>query len=340
MLKWLGYTIFVGILALLAMVVSWSGAGLPLSHPMAVDVKVGSGLSAIGRQLQQSGILPPGRQVRVKWWLLAHASGEASHIQAGFYVVNSGISPWELLRKMVRGDVMPRHIQFIEGWTFAQMRQALNQYPWIAHNTQDMSEADILQALSIPNRHAEGLFFPDTYDIASGNDDLSVLRRAHATMQQRLAAAWQGRDAGLPYQTPRQALIMASIIEKETGNANERPLVASVFINRLRIGMRLQTDPTVIYGLGNAFDGNLHKKDLLTDTPWNTYTRYGLPPTPIAMPSMASIEAALHPAHSDDLYFVAKGDGTHAFSRELSAHNRAVNQYQRFPIKKHVMETP
>ena len=329
MLKWLVYAAFVGILVALVAVFSWSGTALPLSQARAVDVKPGSGLSVIGRQLQHAGILPKGHQALIKWWFLAYASGEAGHVQAGFYVVEPGTSPWNLLRKMVHGDVTPRHIQFIEGWTFAQMREVLNQYPWIAHDTENMSDAEILRALSIPHRHAEGRFFPDTYDIASGNDDLSILRRAYTTMQQRLMSAWQTRDPGLPYQTPQQALIMASIIEKETGNANERPLVASVFVNRLRLGMRLRTDPTVIYGLGNVFEGRLHKKDLLTDTPWNTYTRYGLPATPIDMPGMASIQAALHPAHSNDLYFVAKGDGTHVFSTDLSAHNRAVNVYQK-----------
>jgi UPF0755 protein len=247
-------------------------------------------------------------------------------------VLKVPLTPLQLLRKLVNGEVTPRQIRFVEGWTFAQMRTALDDYPWIDHASRGMSEAEILKALNIPHAHAEGWFFPATYDISTGNTDLSVLKRAYRVMQQRLALAWGTRATGLPYQTPEQALTMASIIEKETGNAAERPLIAAVFLNRLRLGMRLQTDPCVIYGLGSTFDGDLRKRDLQTDTPYNTYTRAGLPPTPIAMPGMAAIKAALHPANSNDLYFVSKGNGTHCFTERLADHNRAVERYQKLQL--------
>jgi len=192
-----------------------------------------------------------------------------------------------------------------------------------------MSDAELLQAIGAQESHPEGLLFPDTYFYAPHTSDLGVLRRAYRLQHEKLLAAWETRAAGLPYRTPYEALIMASIVEKETGAAFERPQIAGVFLNRLRLGMRLQTDPTVIYGLGEGFDGNLRKVDLQRDTPYNTYTRAGLPPTPIAMPSAAAIQAALNPAKTDALYFVARGDGTHVFSSNLDAHNRAVNRYQR-----------
>jgi UPF0755 protein len=192
-----------------------------------------------------------------------------------------------------------------------------------------LSDAELLQAIGAEENHLEGLLFPDTYFYAPHTSDLDVLRRAYRLQHDKLLAAWETRAQGLPYRTPYEALIMASIVEKETGAAAERPRIAGVFINRLKLGMRLQTDPTVIYGLGDRFDGNLRRDDLQRDTPYNTYTRTGLPPTPIAMPSEAAIEAALNPAKTDALYFVARGDGTHVFSSTLEAHNRAVNRYQR-----------
>jgi UPF0755 protein len=234
-----------------------------------------------------------------------------------------------LLRKLVRGEEALRSVTLVEGWTFRQVLDALAKAEQLKPQTQGMTSDAIMQALGMPGLAAEGRFFPDTYTYSKGSPDLAVLKRAARAMDKKLAWAWEQRSPQTPLQTPEQALILASIVEKETGRSADRTMVSSVFNNRLRIGMRLQTDPTVIYGLGDSFDGNLRKKDLLTDTPWNTYTRAGLPPTPIAMPGKASLLAAVQPAPSKALYFVARGDGTSAFSASLDEHNRAVNKYQR-----------
>ena len=220
-------------------------------------------------------------------------------------------------------------VRFIDGWTFKQMRAALDAHEAIKHDTQGMSNEALARKLGIPDALPEGWFFPETYHFSRGATDLSILRRAHKLMQTHLNAQWAKRAGDLPLATPYEALILASIVEKETGKAADRAVVASVFVNRLRINMRLQTDPTVIYGMGEAFDGNLRRRDLQADTPWNTYTRGGLPPTPIAMPGLASLQAALNPAASKMLYFVARGDGSSQFSRTLDEHNNAVNRYQR-----------
>jgi UPF0755 protein len=217
----------------------------------------------------------------------------------------------------------------VEGWTFTQVRAALKRAELLKPQTQDLTNDAIMVQLGKPGMHPEGRFFPDTYTYAKGSGDLAVLQRALRAMDKKLAAAWAQRVPQSPLQTPEQALILASIVEKETGRPTDRPHIAAVFNNRLRIGMRLQTDPTVIYGLGDKFDGNLRKVDLQTDTPWNTYTRNGLPPTPIAMPGKAALLAAVQPAQSKALYFVARGDGTSQFSSTLDEHNRAVNKYQR-----------
>ena len=230
---------------------------------------------------------------------------------------------------MTEGRVSQAQISIIEGTTFRQLRNLLDADPDLRHDSTAMSETDILQRVGAPEAHAEGLFFPDTYYFASGASDLAILKRAYQTMQQRLQESWQQRSPGLPLQTPYQALILASIVEKETGQASDRDMIAGVFINRLRRGMRLQTDPSVIYGMGDKFDGNLRKRDLLTDTPYNTYTRAGLPPTPIALPGLAALQATLHPAKTDALYFVARGDGSSVFSKSLAQHNRAVAKYQK-----------
>jgi UPF0755 protein len=219
-------------------------------------------------------------------------------------------------------------ITFIEGWTFRQMREALNRQQGLRHLSMSRSDEELMRAIGAKESKPEGLFFPDTYYFSADMSDLDILKRAYLTMQRKLDAAWQSRAPGLPYRDAYEALIMASIVEKETGSGDERPLIASVFLNRLKLNMRLQTDPTVIYGLGEAFDGNLRKRDLLADTSYNTYTRGGLPPTPIAMPGLAAIEAALHPEPSKALYFVGKGNGRHAFSTTLDEHNRAVARYQ------------
>ncbi|MDT8997690.1 endolytic transglycosylase MltG [Paucibacter sp. APW11] len=256
-------------------------------------------------------------------------SGQAKQIRAGSYEIHQGVTPRELLAKMVRGDEVLEQVRLIDGWTFRQFRAALAAAPALKARTATMSEAEIMAALGAPGLAAEGRFFPDTYAYSRGVSDLTVMKRAFKAMQHRLEQAWAQRAEGLPLKSADEALTLASIVEKETGTGADRPRVAAVFVNRLRIGMPLQTDPTVIYGLGAGFDGNLRKRDLLADTPFNTYTRMGLPPTPIAMPGQASLQAALHPAPVKALYFVARGDGSSEFSDDLAAHNRAVNKYQR-----------
>jgi UPF0755 protein len=222
-----------------------------------------------------------------------------------------------------------RAVTLVEGWNFRQVRAALGKEEALKPDTQGKADEAVMAMLGRPAQHPEGRFFPDTYTYAKGSSDVAVLRRAMRAMDKRLAAAWAQRSPQAVVKTPDEALILASIVEKETGKAEDRPLVAAVFNNRLRVGMPLQTDPTVIYGMGAAYDGNLHKKDLQTDTPWNTYTRAGLPPTPIAMPGKASLLAAVQPAASNALYFVSRGDGSSHFSASLDEHNRAVNKYQR-----------
>lgn len=256
-------------------------------------------------------------------------SGQARRIRAGSYAAEPGNTPRQLLDKMVQGDEQLETVRLIEGWTFRQFRQTLAQAPHLRPATTAMSDAELMKALGLPGVSPEGRFFPDTYRYSRGVSDLTVLKRAHQAMKERLDSVWSERAEGLPLKSAEEALILASIVEKETGRASDRGRIAGVFVNRLRIGMPLQTDPTVIYGLGKAFDGNLRKRDLQTDTPWNTYTRRGLPPTPIAMPGLASLRAAVRPELTQDLYFVARGDGSSVFSPTLEAHNRAVNKYQR-----------
>lgn len=261
------------------------------------------------------------------YWL-ARFTGKGRQIQAGSYEITSGIDTWRLLEKLSSGDVSQRALRLTEGWTFAQMRAAIDAHPDLAHDTAGITDVEILRRIGATEASPEGLFFPDTYLFDLRSSDVDLYRRAYGEMKQRLARAWAGRAEGLPLNDPYEALTLASIVEKETGRHEDRLLVASVFVNRLRIGMRLQTDPTVIYGLGAAFDGNLRRDDLNRDGPYNTYTRAGLPPTPIAMPGMASLDAVLRPADSEYLYFVARGDGSSEFSRRLEDHNRAVARHQ------------
>ncbi len=265
--------------------------------------------------------------------LLLHAwfrvSGQSRLIRAGSYEVDRDTTPRSLLQKLVRGEEALRSVTLVEGWTFRQVRESLAKAEQLRPDSTPLSPEDIMAQLGKPGVHPEGRFFPDTYTYSKGSSDIAVLKRALRAMDKRLEAAWALRDPQSPLRTPDEALVLASIVEKETGAPKDRPNIAAVFSNRLRIGMRLQTDPTVIYGMGAAFDGNLRKKDLLTDTPWNTYTRTGLPPTPIAMPGKASLLAAVQPATSKALYFVARGDGGSQFSATLDEHNRAVNKYQR-----------
>ncbi len=261
--------------------------------------------------------------------LLGRALGRASQIKAGSYQVEQGVTPLQLLDKLTRGDVTQGEVLLVEGRSFAQWRAALDDNPDLRHDTAGLSTDEILTLLGVSQHHPEGLFFPDTYLFTKQSSDLDLMRRAYGAMSRHLAEEWAARSAGLPLRSAYEALILASIVEKETGRAEDRPQIAAVFLNRLRRGMLLQTDPTVIYGMGSRFDGNLSKTDLLTDTPYNTYTRSGLPPTPIAMPGLPALRAALHPPASDRLYFVARGDGSSEFSRTLDEHNRAVARYQK-----------
>ena len=293
--------------------------------PAEFSIHPGSTLRSVAMQLSGDGLL----EHPYAFVVLGRLLGKAGKVKAGSYSLELAASPYALLEKITRGETLLGKVTVIEGWTFQQMRQALNGHPRLRHDSQDMSDRELLQAIGARESNPEGLFFPDTYYFDVGSSDLEVLQRAYHAMQALLAQAWSSRAPTLPYAAPYQALIMASIIEKETGAPEERPLIAAVFVNRLRIGMRLQTDPTVIYGLGQRFDGNLRKDDLVSDTPYNTYTRAGLPPSPIALPGEAAIQAALNPEQSAALYFVAKGGGRHHFSNSLEEHNRAVNRYQR-----------
>lgn len=297
------------------------------TREQTVDFRIvpGSSLRAAAAQMREAGIaINPDLLA-----LLARWQGVATTIKAGSYSVKRGVTPEQLLAKLARGEMTQGELALIEGWTFRQWRVRLDQHPDLKHDTAGLGEGEIVARLGIASDSLEGWLFPDTYLFDKQSSDLELLARAHRAMQKRLAAAWLARAAGVPYRTPYEALIMASIVEKETGRGGDRPLVAAVFVNRLRLGMPLQTDPTVIYGLGERFDGNLRKRDLQGDTPYNTYLRGGLPPTPIAMPGMASIQAALHPADIDALYFVARGDGSSQFSRTLDEHNEAVSKYQK-----------
>jgi len=261
------------------------------------------------------------------WWF--RGSGDARRIRAGSYELDAGVTPRSLLARMVQGDEAFERVRLIEGWTFRQFRAALAAAPHLKHASAGLGDTELMAALGQPGVAAEGRFYPDTYLYSRGVSDLTVLRRAADMQRRRLAAVWAERAPDTPLKSADEALVLASIVEKETGRASDRGLVAGVFSNRLRIGMPLQTDPSVIYGLGEGFDGNLRKRDLQADTPFNTYTRKGLPPTPIAMPGLASLRAAVQPEATKALYFVARGDGSSVFSNDLAAHNRAVNQYQR-----------
>ncbi|MDO9219355.1 MAG: endolytic transglycosylase MltG [Lacisediminimonas sp.] len=305
----------------------WSQAPiLPAGHaPVAFTIKPGSGTRAATEQIEAAGV--PVQPMLLE--LLARLTGSSARIKAGSYEIEGGTTPRRLIQQLVRGEFAQHALTVIEGWTFGQMRQAINAHKSLSHDTASLSDAELMAKISPDFKLPEGLFFPDTYLFAKGASDLQVYRQAHGLMLARLNEAWQARVPGLPYKTPYEALIMASIVEKETGLHSERDMIASVFVNRLRIGMMLQTDPTVIYGMGQQFQGNLRKRDLQSDTPYNTYTRAGLPPTPIALPGVAALKAALNPAQSDMLYFVSRGNGSSHFSGNLDDHNRAVNKFQR-----------
>jgi UPF0755 protein len=319
------------LLGILAMLAAggwlWWFAHTPLklgAATVAFTIPQGSSLRAASRAIAQAG-------VGMRPWAfeaVARVAGNPADIKAGQYEIRSGVTPLELLGKLVRGEVALTEIAFIEGWSFKQLRDALDAHPDVRHDTRGLVDAEVMRRLQAPSENPEGLFFPDTYRFAKGASDFEILRSAYRAMAKRLDAAWAQRQADVPLASPYEALILASIVEKETARGDDRAMIGAVLVNRLRAGMKLQADPTVIYGLGSAFDGNLRKRDLVADTPYNTYTRDGLPPTPIALPGLASIEAVLNPARTDALYFVARGNGTSEFSRTLEEHNRAVTKYQ------------
>ncbi len=291
-----------------------------------VSVELGTPPREIAQQWVQAGV-QASPTLLYEWF---RWSGQARKIRAGSYEIGRGVTPIALLNKMVRGDETLAVVRLIDGWTFRQFRAELAKAEALKPTTAPMTDAQIMAAVGAPpGQSPEGRFHPDTYAYSKGASDIAVLKRAYRAMQTRIDAAWQGRAADTPLRSADDALVLASIVEKETGVGADRGKVAGVFVNRLRIGMPLQTDPTVIYGLGSAFDGNLRKRDLLADTPYNTYTRNGLPPTPIAMPGKAALLAAVRPDPTKALYFVARGDGSSQFSETLADHNRAVNQFQR-----------
>jgi len=290
-----------------------------------LDIERGMSLRAVARKLHAAGVLPDAWRFE----LLARALERGGQLKAGSFQIEASWSALQLLEAITGTAYRLDKVALVEGWTFRQVRLALDQHAAVRHDTRGLSDAEVLRLLKVPHEHPEGLFFPDTYYFAKGTSDTSVLLRAALRMQQQLERVWAERDETLPLRSGYEALILASIVEKETGRETDRAMVASVFVNRLRRGMRLQADPTVIYGLGEAFDGDLRRRDLETDGPYNTYTRAGLPPTPIAMPGLASLSAAVRPAPSAALYFVARGDGSSHFSETLAEHNRAVTKYQR-----------
>lgn len=329
MLRFLKTVFLLALLAALGLgAAGWWWLHEPLRLPApTVDLSIESGMlpRQVAKAVVDAGV-DTHPELLYAWFRL---SGQGRLIKAGSYELPQGITPERLLDKLARGEESLRAITLVEGWNIRQVRAALARGDSLRPDTRGLSEEDLMKMVGRPGVHPEGRFFPDTYTYAKGSSDVAVLKRAMRAMDKRLAEAWAQRTPQAAVKTPEDALVLASIVEKETGKAADRTLVSTVFNNRLRVGMPLQTDPTVIYGMGEAFNGNLRKVDLQTDTPWNTYMRTGLPPTPIAMPGKASLLAAVQPAQGKFLYFVAKGDGSSHFSDNLDEHNRAVNKYQR-----------
>ena len=293
--------------------------------PMDLSIEPGTLPRSVAQLVHDAGVaVDP--DLLYAWFRL---SGEGKRIKAGSYELTTGITPVRLLDKLARGEASLRAVTLVEGWNIRQVRAALARGDGLRPDTRQLSDDELMKLLGRPGVHPEGRFFPDTYTYAKGSSDVAVFKRALRAMDKKLAWAWSQRSPQVVLKTPEEALILASIVEKETGKAVDRTLISAVFQNRLRVGMPLQTDPSVIYGLGAAFTGNLHKADLLADTPWNTYPRPGLPPTPISMPGKESLLAAVQPAPGKFLYFVGRGDGSSHFSENLGEHNRAVNKYQR-----------
>lgn len=307
--------------------VFWAQQPILNADQGTVRFTIDAGSSVRGTMQQITNAGAPVNPSLLAW--LARLTGKASKLKAGSYELKPGATPLSLVEQLVRGEFAQESLVIIEGWTFQQMRQAIAAHPALKHETAQWSDRELLEKVAPDYKMAEGLFFPDTYLFAKGASDLQIYRQANAQMLKRLNDGWSRRDPSVPFKTPYDALVMASIVEKETGQKSERSMIAGVFVNRLKRGMLLQTDPTVIYGMGDRYQGQIHKRDLQTDTPYNTYTRLGLPPTPIALPGAASLAAALNPAKTDALYFVARNDGTSQFSDNLDDHNHAVNQYQK-----------
>jgi UPF0755 protein len=327
--------LFVGLVITVAVAIdAWQVLHAPLNISQAEDYEfaMGASTASLAKDLRERGWLS--RAYYFSAWV--RLTGKAHQLKAGEYVIEPGTTPLMLLEQMLQGKVKLYTITLIEGRIFLDVMDRVHASPDIKHTLQARDMASVMAAIGHAGEHAEGMFFPDTYSFPRGMDDVKFLRRAYDAMQQKLTHAWEERDADLPFATPYEALIMASIVEKETAKDSERRQIAGVFINRLRIGMRLQTDPTVIYGIGVSYDGNIRLKDLHEDTPYNTYTRKGLPPTPIAMPGNDAIDAVMHPDATPYLYFVARGDksGSHVFSTNLQDHEAAVDKFQRKKKKK------
>lgn len=316
-----------------AMVYGWSdfnrfsNAPLNVTAPGdSIDVSRGSSFRNIVGELRQRNLSTANPWY---WRLLAEQMRVAGKLHAGEYALDVGISPRQLLANMAAGKVLQRNFTIVDGWTFGELRQALARAEKLNHDSAGLDDATIMQKLGVAGEVPEGRFLPETYAYVKGDSDLDILKRAHGAMVKTLAALWPARSRDLPLASPYDALILASIVEKETGRPDERAQIAGVFVRRLQNHMLLQTDPSVIYGMGASYAGNIRKSDLTTDTPYNTYTRPGLPPTPIALPGKPALEAALHPAAGNTLYFVARGDGGHVFAGTLEEHNRNVDCYQR-----------
>ncbi len=303
---------------------NWLERPFQLEEERVVTLRAGQSFAGFAADLEAEGLID---QARI-WTLLTRLSGDARRVQAGEYRLLPGDTPTVLMKRLLSGEVVTYEVKLIEGWTIEEALAELARQPALEQTLAGASVTTLLGALGLPGGNAEGLFFPDTYRYERGASDADILRRAYEKLETELEAVWTGRDAGLPYETPYDALIAASLIEKETGREADRASIAQVFISRLHKGMRLQTDPSVIYGVGPSFDGNLTRRHLRTDTPYNTYTRKGLPPTPIALVGRRSLEAAVHPAPGEFLYFVSRGDGTSQFSVSLEEHEAAVRKYQ------------
>ena len=303
---------------------SFKNSPINLTQEQLFVIAPGASLNKIAYAMQAEGLIDNPRYLT----LLGRWHGHAANLKVGEFLLTPGMTAMQVLDKIVAGDVLQYSLTVVEGWSFKQMLEAIHGHEKLKHDLKGLSPEKIMQQLGKPGEHPEGRFLPETYLFTAGMTDLDFLKRAYEAMQQRLQLEWQQRDEGLPYQSAYEALIMASIIEKETAVPSERAEIAGVFVRRLQKRMRLQTDPTVIYGIGDSYDGNIRRRDLRRDTPYNTYTRHGLTPTPIALPGADAIHAALHPAKGDSLYFVSKGNGSHYFSATLEEHINAVRKYQ------------